>query len=367
MEKIIQVLRGQGAFRFTLAFLVVVFHAINAFPIGHYAVYVFFILSGYWIVAMYEKKYSQQPQPISRFYKSRLLRLVFIYWVILLVAIPVFFYVHAYTYNISWKQFSLLEILTKNIGLLGINTSPIMFLVPAWSLEVEIQFYLTVPFLVLALKYIRVQTLLSLSLVGLIAYLLLVPETSRFPNLLLYLPFFLIGAAIYRNPKQASVRWSNLCLLAGLAILVLGYALPQTRSAILERSEPLFGLNDHQDQLNLLLALLTVPFLSRHLRTRASFPNTDQRLSSMSFVLYLLHWPLLRLYTVWSPEGQMKLFWLLGYFAVAIVTSWLISTYVDSPLEQWRKKWLDRSAKSAAVEHTAVETPLLIAERATGK
>ena len=47
---------GPGLFRFILAFMVLIFHTISFFPLGHYAVYVFFMLSGYWIFKMFEEK-----------------------------------------------------------------------------------------------------------------------------------------------------------------------------------------------------------------------------------------------------------------------------------------------------------------------
>ena len=47
-----------GLFRLLLAFLVVIFHTTSFIPLGNYAVYVFFVLSGFWIFKMYNDKYK---------------------------------------------------------------------------------------------------------------------------------------------------------------------------------------------------------------------------------------------------------------------------------------------------------------------
>ena len=48
---------GPGAFRFFLASLVVVQH-VSRLSLGHPAVLLFFMLSGYWVSRMYAERYS---------------------------------------------------------------------------------------------------------------------------------------------------------------------------------------------------------------------------------------------------------------------------------------------------------------------
>src|ERR1700675_4798789 len=78
---------GPGFFRLFLSF-VVVFH--HSFPLrlGAWAVYVFFILSGFWISRMWRQRYAQTHRPLLTFVVSRWWRLapVFLIWTVLSVA-----------------------------------------------------------------------------------------------------------------------------------------------------------------------------------------------------------------------------------------------------------------------------------------
>ena len=192
---------GPGLFRFILAFMVSIFHTISFFPLGHYAVYVFFMLSGYWIFKMFEEKYSRYTRAYWVYIRSRLLRVIFVYWLVMILAMITFFITNAILHNNSWQQFSLAEILIKNLLILGINTSPVMFISPAWSLDIEIQFYLLAPLFVLLRKYINIKAQFFLSILLLAVILYLVPHSRRVSNLLLYLPFFLSGAWLYYSAR----------------------------------------------------------------------------------------------------------------------------------------------------------------------
>jgi peptidoglycan/LPS O-acetylase OafA/YrhL len=71
---------GSGLFRLFLASLVVLHHS---FPLrlGAWAVYAFFILSGFWICQMWFRKYSQTRTPFLTFLVSRWWRLAPVYMV----------------------------------------------------------------------------------------------------------------------------------------------------------------------------------------------------------------------------------------------------------------------------------------------
>jgi peptidoglycan/LPS O-acetylase OafA/YrhL len=72
---------GPGAFRLILALAVVLHHCTRFFPFGTVAVYVFFILSGYWVTRMWEERYSTSQNAYSLFVLSRSLRIFPLYWI----------------------------------------------------------------------------------------------------------------------------------------------------------------------------------------------------------------------------------------------------------------------------------------------
>src|SRR5262249_50667477 len=65
---------GPGAFRWLLA-LTVLAHHTTPLRLGAWAVYVFFILSGYWITRMWDEKYRRTRLPVLTFLVSRWWRL----------------------------------------------------------------------------------------------------------------------------------------------------------------------------------------------------------------------------------------------------------------------------------------------------
>jgi peptidoglycan/LPS O-acetylase OafA/YrhL len=339
---------GPGQFRFLLAFLVLMYHSLEFFPLGHYAVYVFFLLSGYWIFKMYEEKYQHYKNAYLVYIRSRLMRLMFVYWLILSIAIAVFFLKSYLLNNHNWQGFSVTEIFIKNILVLGLNSSPIIFITTAWSLEVEIQFYLAVPLFVLLRKYIDIKIQLVISLVILAVLIYLIPVDNRTPNLFFSLPFFLTGAWLYYSGKVFSVKSVNIFIALIAAILLINVVVPELRSIFLVKTESRFGIDQYQDHINMLLALLTIPFLTRNITQKITDP-LDGTWSSMSFVIYLVHWPLLKLYnTANILQGDShKLINLILLYVASLLLSYIIAVKYDNFFETIRRKWLKKQQKAA--------------------
>ncbi len=76
-----------GLFRFVLASLVVLYHFSNRHPVGWYAVYAFYALSGYLMTLVINKKYSLSIDGILSFEFNRILRIYPPYLVVLLSSI----------------------------------------------------------------------------------------------------------------------------------------------------------------------------------------------------------------------------------------------------------------------------------------
>ena len=96
-----------GWFRLLLAFVVVLYHTRRIVFIGYWAVFVFFVLSGYWLHEMYRDKFSRAVRPITTFYASRILRVYPVFAVATLLAIVVratVLALEACEFSSSWQQ-----------------------------------------------------------------------------------------------------------------------------------------------------------------------------------------------------------------------------------------------------------------------
>ncbi|RYG53319.1 MAG: acyltransferase [Chitinophagaceae bacterium] len=334
-----------STFRVLLAAFVVLYHTLGFITIGHYAVYVFFVLSGYWIARMYTEKYTEYKNSYLVYLLSRLGRLMPMYWLIFVFSLIVFFLIPSFAQKTDGRE-HIQWIWAANFIVLGVANSPFQLIGTSWSLDIEIQFYILAPLLVLlfrrgwAIPLFIVSSMLAISLIAFhhFAY-----------NILFYLPFFAIGGLIYHFNYQATKRIAVLCLLAAGALLFFNYAIPHLRNNyLLNKTSILLGF-DYIELLNVVLLLLTIPYVSINVRlaTKKELKGKEQLLSSISYILYLVHWPLLQIYA-WFAGDQInvkKMLLLCAYYVFCVVLSYVLAKYVDTYFEKQRRSWLDRQAK----------------------
>src|SRR5215469_4872256 len=132
---------GPGVFRLSLALLVFLNHT-SRVDLGFSAVLIFFLLSGYWIFSMWTTRYSKARQPYATFFVSRMWRLL-----------PAFLLCSAIAWSLAILNDEVpplgnwLYQLVPNLIIIGygLDWQPN---VPAWSLDIEVQFYLIAPLLI---------------------------------------------------------------------------------------------------------------------------------------------------------------------------------------------------------------------------
>lgn len=138
-----------GTVRFLLALCVVAAHTrgyrFDLYPdTGLYAVGAFFVISGYLMPATLEANYGGRATP---YLANRFLRIFPLYWLVLGLALI------ALQRLPEWSEqydFGLQPII-QNFLLLGLNQWPndTRYIGPAWTLDIELQWYLLVPLLML--------------------------------------------------------------------------------------------------------------------------------------------------------------------------------------------------------------------------
>lgn len=190
-----------GIIRILLALFVVLYHC-GQFKIlrlmqGPEAVQSFYIISGFYMALILNEKYVNQSNAYRLFITNRLLKLMPIYWLMLLIIAVISFVLIIKTNGNDWGFFHVYKKQTLHIGaclylsftnlfiigqdvslFMGVNSENgsllfssfyeqskpplyILMLVPqAWTISIEIMFYLIAPFFVR--KKIWVITLLAL-------------------------------------------------------------------------------------------------------------------------------------------------------------------------------------------------------------
>jgi peptidoglycan/LPS O-acetylase OafA/YrhL len=304
---------------------------------AYYAVQAFFVISGFYMELL-RKKYA--PAPIWIFYSNRYSRLIVSYWIVLAVTVllialmpgvsfpPATFLVNFKSDNAS--EWALLVF--SNLMMFGQDLLSIVFslyanalLIPqAWSLALELWFYLLVPLLWRASDrtlWIIVAASLALRLI-IVLSLPFVPWQQRFfPAEIM---FFVLGMLSFRRSNDVLniVRNGRACLLTVSAlILFAGWLQPVAfpwraplESEAIWPSSILVGV----------IFYLTLPAMF----SLTGRSNIDRLIGEFSYPIYLLH---IMLWYFVEPR-----FLLLA----CIAASSPLVFFVELPLERWRNNRL---------------------------
>jgi peptidoglycan/LPS O-acetylase OafA/YrhL len=247
-----------GLVRFLLAAGVILCHTSNIYgysPLnGSLAVQCFYIFSGFYMTMVLKEKYSEKSS-IRTFYINRALKIYPTYWLVLLLAIiwSTFVFklgypgiIHQYQSNWPLSNLTLFYLFIANVLLLGLdwiflfglkdgnmyftsnfnNTRPAFygfaFNSIAWTIGVELLFYLIAPFIMRKnLFFIVLLLLISLSIRLILAHndLTFAPwDYMFFPTQLM---FFMGGGISYHIYKKLKSKNLLLTIISGLYLLII--------------------------------------------------------------------------------------------------------------------------------------------------
>jgi peptidoglycan/LPS O-acetylase OafA/YrhL len=308
---------AMGTLRFLLALAVAAAHAAGTFGFaaagildGSRCVQMFYVISGFLIALILDRKYENTAKGVWLFYSNRALRIFVPYLVILFATIGLCLIFRAATgdaillspffaeadritagtwlfaaisnlflFGTEWAYMLVYRAGTLLFDLQAYSHPPMatMFVIdlPAWSLSIELTFYLLAPF-ILRRHWLWIATLAcALQWLRTWAYHHGFYSTATdyrfFP---FELSLFLLGALAYRARARltASPRWS-IAITAAVAALIL--------------YTPRY-LFVHQYQLYVLMAL-ALPTLLRFTNEH----RWDRWLAELSYPVYVVHWPVL--------------------------------------------------------------------------
>lgn len=287
-----------GLLRYLLASLVLashlghtVFGGINP---GVSAVVVFYMLAGHVVTGLWQK-WHQQPGALARFYADRLWRILPQYYVACAAAALLWWagaqspFLAAQPNALHWlAQLAVVPLSYYMVT----GADNFVLLPPAWSLGVELQFYLLAPFLVL----LRVR-LLALAMAASLAVFTaaqlqwLHPDHFGYRLLPGVLFLFLAGACLRRRAAPAAL----LLLWCGMALylaVIWGRAphLPYRRDVALGfvLGLPVLTLVQAWRQRNAAHPAISLPS-----RLTVLLRTMDHTLASASYGVFLWHFPVL--------------------------------------------------------------------------
>jgi peptidoglycan/LPS O-acetylase OafA/YrhL len=349
--------------RTLLAVSVLITHSAPIFGIrllgGDTAVICFFVISGFLITLILNEKYRD----LKAFYVNRALRIYTPYWSALLLSIVLFLLMTGGAFDpvtsygkaveggdvlfLAWATIS-------NMSLLGIDLlryvvvepdwsivfptflhatdgggHELLFVPQAWTLAIELQFYLVAPLLVrlrllwvvgLAAGFLIMRTIVfdHLRQQG-----LQLDDTAIFPMMLGY---FLLGALAYHGfrwwrdakfPEPVKKWISAVVWVAGLALIFNGLALLQLRAR-----------GDYDLYFIAIAAVLPFAFyLTKDWKW-------DSRVGDYSYPIYVFHFVIASLVAGFGAVWQPGL-WVL---VITVATSTVFLRLVDAPVQRVRRR-----------------------------
>jgi peptidoglycan/LPS O-acetylase OafA/YrhL len=308
-----------GAFRLLLAAAVMAAH-LSRLDVGRLAVLLFFFLSGYWVAKIWREKFDARDLP--RFYASRYFRIMPLY-LIVLVAVALL---------------TGAGLRAQNLLLFGVATARHDPLGIAWSLDIEMQFYVLLPLLVLlAVKLPRALLALMTLMVavaGWIAY-----DRYEISTVAQYLPVFALGVMTHVADWKPSLKAAHRSL-ASFAVWTAVFAIvPATRPFLDGRIDgPI-----NQDIFSFFWLAPLLPYVAHSLTLRSS--RLDRRLGDLSYPLYLVHWPLIAAAKAQFGESLATK---AGVALVALAVALALYGLVDRPIDALRVRLFEPKRPQAA-------------------
>jgi peptidoglycan/LPS O-acetylase OafA/YrhL len=248
-----------GAFRLVLAVVVMLSH-VSRYDLGRLAVMLFFFLSGYWVSRNYLGEFGGRRS--LAFYASRWLRIAPLYFLVLVPAI-------LYTGQ---------TIGPETILLLGVDTMGHDPLGVSWSLDIELQFYLLLPALLMLSRGVLLPLTALLTGVGWFLHFRWGVNTA-----FMYLPAFTLGL-LANEARWAPGPKLALASAAAFGLFTLAAAaIPYTHPFIDKTIPDPF---DH-DIFAMIWMLPLLPYVAQSLTSKSS--AFDRDVGNWSYPLYLAH------------------------------------------------------------------------------
>jgi peptidoglycan/LPS O-acetylase OafA/YrhL len=333
-----------GTYRYTLALLVVAFH-VARWPAwsGPYAVFGFYVLSGFLMTSVIRRQYGTHPAGVSRYLANRALRIYPVYWCALALSVLLVEIIPTHVVGVAQRMPRSTTEWFYNMGIFGLTSDVSHRLVPpAWSLNVELVFYVAMPLLLSRSRITVVLWLIaSVGYTLMIAYQKL-PLPDRYYPIAAASLAFSIGATI-------SSFGHRLTKIPAAALLVIAVVF-LVNACLSDRiwTDPMMG----GFYLSVVLSALLVWALKDN-AARGWWARADRALGRLSYPIFLMHWNVAALANAVTGGqlGQGTLF--VVSFVPLNAVAWVLSQYVERPIERLRGE-----VRKAAKSQSDADAPL---------
>lgn len=353
-----------GIIRLLLSLSVLVAHSEGKFKIlfsAPEAVFSFFVISGFYMALILDNKYQSK----FVFYLNRALRIFPIYWIVLFLTVilalgktsllgaPTNFITHYFQYSahLSGTEFAIetINYIFRNLTLLiskdyfGIlqNQAPgYLVIYQAWTLPIELLFYLISPFFIRTKKKTLIFVVIYVVLFyGIILPFRLIPEKSLTVYFLQTLPYFILGSLsyhyVYKRIKNIKGITKKVKLPA-LYLFFIGFLIIY----------PYFnlGFSFTSTAFRVIYYLAFAIFVS-FIFNMSKDSKLDRVIGELSYPVYISHFVFIKLV---SPITLLATS-LPGLFIVILSTlvfSFLLNRYVQIPIDNFRHSLMKKNKKS---------------------
>lgn len=298
-----------------------IFHRI--YSNGSAGVWFFFILSGF-IIYYSSENYIDQPNSLFEYLKKRIIRIYPIYWVIVSAVLmlgyinPILLH-HEYSYSLYH--------LIKTYSLYFIHPSPIAV---SWTLSYELLFYALFALLIISSKFKYV--LIGILLVSINNLFGFFPSLQLKTPLLAFITshcniYFTLGIFSFIISKYNLIQYNSIALLACIIYFLLAhhvfeYFFPGLNIAILALFS--FGLGAFA------IVCLLIAFDKKN---TIIFPDFVLLIGNSSYVIYLIHYPLIYLSSLIYERLQISLYPPF-YFIIVMITIVILSCIIHISIEK---------------------------------
>lgn len=306
-----------GTYRLGLAILVVLAHfgPWASHNSGLYAVFAFFMLSGYLMTLILHEKYGFSLAGLRNYARNRFLKIFPMYWVAVIYAAIVIAVLPSASLLVSpkvdlpsdaWEWIRVLS-----LGYIWPDQGEPYLLIPAWSLAVEVIYYALIP--VLARTKRSTLAWLMLSLCYAVWSIWTQPKFSDFyfSAITATVPFS-VGAALYHFRHLFKRLRPSALLLLGPAYVFLSIF-----------GKGLLGENPQSMYASMLVSGLILATL---VHTRVD--ERDAKAGELSYPVYLLHFQTIPLLAALGLQPRSLPMFLAGIGPV-LVLSWLFARFLE--------------------------------------